>query len=259
MRLFWAFAASTTIGCFLLLPAAAQYDTATCLVRITSDPPGAVLMFGGVDSVLSSPCDTMVAAGSHHVEASLAGYQTLVHDLELEPGDTLSLNFVLLAQKPEPPNPEDLGLSYLPITPLLPETAAQKVREKYNVMAETFAIIPLGQGIMAYLALGGGNDYFSGELVALGAFLSAGSYVLGRVMASRKLEEIRDRNHVLTAQNVASDRHNKEIDQQLRQLYEAAIREWEAERAWRGRVEVSGRRPSGFFAGSLDIAPDSTQ
>jgi hypothetical protein len=220
---------------------AAQGVIALSLLKLESDPPGAYLKLGKADSVLHAHADTMLAAGSYRLEASLTGYQPLVHQFNIDSGDTLSLRFVLLADKPIRPTPEQLGLEYKFVMPLLLEEKAQTVRRKYNTMAEVFLIIPLAQGIMAAIALGGGEDYFSAGLMATGVGLSAGSYLLGKLMGSRKLKEIRRQNQILAGQNLEAERHNGEVETQIRRVHAESMREWQAETSWRGRVEVLGR------------------
>jgi hypothetical protein len=239
MRLFLAFAVVGIMAWHFSCVAAAQGVIAPCLLKLESDPPGVFLSFGSADSVLSTPGDTLIAAGSYSIEASLTGYQALVHEMNIDPGDTLTLNFILMAEKPVKPTPDVLGLFYQPITPLVPEEQAKATRRNFTIVAEIFAIIPLTQGIMALVALGGSNEFFSVELISAGIFLSAGTYLLGRFMGSRKLKSIREQNNVLTSQNLAAQEHNKDIDIQLRQVHAEAIRIWQADASWRGQVETS--------------------
>ena len=225
----------------ILLPYAApsqQLPAATCVLRPTTDPAGARLNIGEVQKGIVAPVDTTLPPGSYRIEASDEGYNPLVYDAELSPGDTLALEFILLAEQPEKPTPGALGMEYHPIVPLLMEDQADAVRKKYNSMAEIFAILPLSQGVMAILALDGASDYYSGELVAVGVCLSLGSYLLGRKMASRKLNQIRETNETLDAQNAAAEAHNKDVELEIRRIHAEAMREWQAEAAWRGRVEI---------------------
>lgn len=209
------------------------------VLRVQSDPPGASLKFGGVDSAGVAPWDTTVTAGSYRLESSFPRYQPLVHQFTVVPDDTLSLRFVLLAERPVRPTPEEVGLYYEPVVPLLLEEQADAVRRRYNAMAEVFAIVPLMQGVMAAIAVGGGNDYFSAELMVAGVCLSGGSYLLGKIMGKRKLSAIRRENELLAAQNELAKQHNKEVDLQIRSIHADAMRQWQAEAAFRGIVETS--------------------
>jgi hypothetical protein len=222
--------------------AMAQAPPVSALLRLESDPAAVFLKLGNVDSILVTQTDTTLAPGRYRVETTRFGYQPLAHEFRLDAGDTLTLRFVLLAQRPVRPSPEDLGMSYEIVMPLVPEEQSRSVRKKYNTMAEVFAIIPLTQGVMAAVALGGGSDYFSAELMVGGACLSAGSYLLGRLMSSRKLKEIRGQNEILTARNVEAETHNEEVDILLRRSHAEALREWQAEAGQRGHVEIN-RRP----------------
>jgi hypothetical protein len=234
-----AIAILTTASLLSLGPAKAQQTTAPCALTLTCDPVGAFLKIAETDSALAAPVDTVLAAGTYRIEATHPGYDPLAYEVNLEPGDTVALEFILLASKPEMPTAQELGLEYQLVAPLLMEDQADAVRKKYNTMAEIFLILPLSQGIMAALALGGGHDYFSGELIVIGVGLSLGSYLLGKRMASRKLDEIRTTNEMLAAQNSVAEDHNQNVDRELRRIHSEALRDWQAETTWRGRVEIS--------------------
>lgn len=98
--------------------------------------------------------------------------------------------------------------------------------------------LPLMQGVMAAVALGGGGDYFTGELMAIGIVLNGGSYLLGKVLARRKLRSIRERNEVLKIENARAAEHNKEIELQIRRVHAENVRQWEATAKSRGVVEA---------------------
>jgi hypothetical protein len=215
-----------------------QAQDETALLTLESDPPGAYFQFGNLDSVLQARADTTLSAGEYRIESSLVGHQPLIHQITLSPGDTLTLRFVLLAAEPVRPVPEDLGLSYEIVMPLIMEEQSDAVRSRYNTMAEVFAIVPLLQGVMAAVALGGGHDYFSAELMVAGVCLSGGSYLLGRYMGKRKLAGVRRENETLTALNQTANQHNKEVDLQIRSVHSEAMREWRSEASWRGAVET---------------------
>ncbi len=217
----------------------AQQAEFPALLILETDPPRAFLKFGSTDSVLTTPADTLLPAGYYRIETSLAGYSPLVHELRLAPGDTITLHFILLAEKPVPPAAEELGMDYQPVVPLVPEEQALTVRKKYNTMAEIFAIIPLAQGVMAAVALGGGEDYFTSELVIVGAALSIGSFVMGRIMSSRRMSQIKRENEATVIENNESERHNNEVKLEIRRTHAQAMREWQAEAQWRGRVEIT--------------------
>jgi hypothetical protein len=217
----------------------AQQAEAPSLLKLETDPPRAFLKFGSADSLFITPADTLVSAGYYRIESSLAGYSPLVHEVRLAPGDTVTLHFILLVEKPVQPSAEDLGMVYQPVTPMVPEEQALAVRKKYNTMAEIFAIVPLAQGVMAAVALGGGSDYFTGELVIVGACLSIGSFVLGRIMSSRKMSQIKRTNEELVVENSEANRHNKDVEMEIRRAHAQAMREWQAESQWRGRVEIT--------------------
>jgi hypothetical protein len=219
--------------------ATAQEIVAPCALRLTSDPARAFMKFGDADSVLVTPADTLLAPGLYQLEASRVGYLPLFYEFSVYSGDSLSLSFVLLANEPVAPTPEDLGLSYRIVMPLQTEERAQTVRRKYNTAAEIFAIIPLAQGIMAAIALGNGREYFSGTLMAVGVGLSVGTYSLGRVMGSRKLGEIRRENAALNTENEAAVAYNQDLDIRIRRMHAEAVRQWQEELVSRGRVEVS--------------------
>jgi hypothetical protein len=207
-----------------------------CAVRVTADPSGARLKIGGSDSTLAAPVDTLLPPGSYIIAASHPGYIPLEYELRVDSGDTVALEFILLPEQPQMPTPQELGYEYQPVVPLLMEDQADAVRKKYNTMAEIFAILPLAQGVLAVLALDDGDEYFSGGLVAVGICLSAGTYLLGRRMASRKRDEIHRTNEMLNEQNATAEQHNKDVDIEIRRIHAEAMREWQEETTWRGRV-----------------------
>jgi hypothetical protein len=219
--------------------APAQQTETPSLLKLESDPPRAFFKFGSADSLLVAPADTLLPGGYYRIETSLAGYTPLVHEVRLAPGDTVTLHFILLVEKPVPPAAEELGMVYQPVIPMVPEEQAYTVRKKYNTMAEIFAIIPLAQGVMAAVALGGGEDYLTGELVVAGAVLSIGSFVMGRIMSSRKMSQIKRTNQELTVENAEAERHNSNIEMEIRRTHAQTMREWQAEAQWRGRVEIT--------------------
>jgi len=229
-------------GVFVVLmaaSAAAEDDAPSAFVRLLSDPPGASFKLGSIDSVVTMPADIVLKAGSYDVESSFQGYQSLTHQFQIGAGDTLLLRFVLLAERPARPRPEDLGLSYEAEIPLLLEEQADAVRRRFNAMAEVFAIVPLMQGVMAAVALGGGGDHFTGELMAAGIALSGGSYVLGKVMARRKLRSIREQNEVLKARNASAAERNRSIELQIRRAHADDVQRWRTTAKNRGVVEAT--------------------
>jgi hypothetical protein len=236
LRIFHAITLVLTAVLIPWIPAAAQQASVPCAIRMTTDPPGALLNIGGSDSTLASPVDTLLPAGSYIIEASHPGYISLEYELLVDPGDTVALEFILLSEQPRMPTPQDLGYEYQPVVPLLMEDQADAVRKKYNTMAEIFAILPLAQGVLAVLALEDGSEYFSGGLVVVGIGLSVGTYLLGRRMASRKLDEIKRTNEMLNEQNAVAEQHNKGLDIEIRRIHAEAMREWQTETTWRGRV-----------------------
>lgn len=207
-------------------------------VAVFSDPTRAALRLDELDAHLITPSEVTVPAGDHAFSVSAEGFEPLTQRLALSPDSDLTLNFLLRAEPPSPLSAEEMGMEYKPLIPLIDEAEADRLRRKFNSLAETFAIIPLGQGVLAKLILGKDESKGADILIISGAGLTAGTYLLGRILSSKKRSHVRTRNQTITLQNKEASENNKNIDQVVREKNAEARSTWELENQDRGRVEV---------------------
>jgi hypothetical protein len=118
------------------------------------------------------------------------------------------------------------------------ETAADAVRKRCNGLAELFAIVPLGQGVMARIAWGEDGRREANTLIIAGVGLTTGPYLLGSILSKRKRGTIRAANKLITRQNTEAQEYNRQVEKQVRELNAAAVAEWGTHNRVRGRVEV---------------------
>jgi hypothetical protein len=167
------------------------------------------------------------------------GYQDLNQNISIEPDKNISLKFRLAFSQPVGLTAQDLNLEYMPIIPLKNEMDAANQKEMFNNFAETFALMPLGQGILARLLLGNDTEASANILIAVGAGLSAGSYILGKILPKRKLAKIREFNKEAASINNEAKFHNEEIEIEVENRNTELLEKWMMENQNRGTVEIS--------------------
>lgn len=208
-------------------------------LEILSDPDNAAIYLNNKDLGQPTPYMLEVPGGNHVVELMLEGYESLAERVEVAANQRASLQFVLKTLPPPATTADELGLVKAPQTPLMDENLAIKTKQWWNGLSETFLIVPLGQGLMAKLLLDDNNQKEANVLVISGVALTAGSYLLGKIMSARKRRQIIHRNEEIVIENDAVRKHNSEIDQIVRDTNNQSIERWLDENKRRGRVKVS--------------------
>jgi hypothetical protein len=179
-----------------------------------------------------------LSAGDHSLVASRERFEPLSHSLTLPPNSEFTLTFLLKAEEPFPLTAPELGLDRRELAPLRVEDEAKQLRQQFNSFAEVFAIVPLGQGLMARLVAGESGKNQANTLIITGIGLTAGSYLLGKILSSNRLSNIRSQNEEATRANDEAKDHNRQIEKQVQERNDEIIAEWRIQNADRGRVEV---------------------
>ena len=214
-------------------------DATAVRVLVFSDPPDCRILLDTVDQGLVTP-DTLVLSTGREFLVSVEqdGYEPLSQTITTRNGDRPLLEFILLLLPPEPPSPEDLGMSYELILPLLPDNSADGVREKFRSLAEVFLVVPCGQGAIAKLAFSGDHSFPSDKMFYGGVGLVVSSIVLSRILHKRKLNRIHQANEVLEASNTMANSNNQEVDRAIHTSHAEQVILWQRGSEIRGRVLI---------------------
>jgi hypothetical protein len=208
-------------------------------LNLLSDPDGAKIIIETLADTIITPKTLYLVSGDHSFRAMADGYQDLTQNISIEPDKIISLNFRLAFSQPVGLTAEDLNLEYVPLIPLKNEMEATNQKEMFNNFAETFALIPLGQGILARLLLGNDTKASANILIAVGTGLSAGSYILGKILPKRKLEKIREFNKETGHLNNEAKSRNEEIESEVEKNNNELLEKWMIENQNRGTVEIT--------------------
>ena len=212
-------------------------DSAT--VEIKSSPVGGFIFLNGRDFGTITPAELRVPAGEHLIEIIIEGYEPLAKRLGLEAAKHTRLEFVLKSLPPPPLTADSIGFARLPQISLLDEKMAVRLEKKWTGLAEIFAIVPLGQGILARLVLPKEHHSAANSMVLTGLGLTAGSYLLGKVLGKRKLHQVRTRNEEIPRLNDEIRLQNQEANQAVQAANSQNVKAWMAENEGRGVVTVT--------------------
>lgn len=211
------------------------------LVTVTSDPDSALVNVDEKTATEATPVDLILDSGVYQLEVIKEGYEPLTHELKLLAGRRLSARFILKSFPPLPVAAESLGLEYLPEKKIEDIHAAERVSSSFNRAAETFLIMPLGQGILARFIMDDNNRREANIMIISGTVLSVGSWILGKVLSNKKLRDINAANARIEQENKLIYEYNEDIDRQLKEANEQALTNWQQENARRGRVIIEDR------------------
>jgi hypothetical protein len=229
----------TILGLLLLAGGAAlaqESSPTQARVVVRSDPTGGNILLNETEPAGQAPDTLFLAPGEHVLQVGLEGYQYLTYKVQLEPGQLLDLEFILLPTPPDPKTPEELGLEYMPMIPIRHEKEADNKRSKFNSAAETFIVFPLVPGVIGMLAFDDSNDFPSEELFFSGLVLVAGSYFLGKISYNRELSEIQAANAEAEGPNAVVKQHNQEVDRAISDDHAIALLSWQSANEGRGVV-----------------------
>ncbi|MEE8577889.1 MAG: PEGA domain-containing protein [candidate division Zixibacteria bacterium] len=207
-------------------------------VRLLSVPDSSTIMLDQELLAQPTPTLTILSSGKHSLEILREGFEPIEHSLELEPDSTVSLIFKLRPLPPPKPSAEELGMAYEIETPLQDEALADEQMKKYVALTETFAIIPLAQGVLAKLTLDEDSKEAADILIISGTVLTAGSYLLGKFLSKRKRRQIITYNERTSAANIQAAERNALVDIAIRETHAETLKTWREETKGKGVVEV---------------------
>lgn len=211
-------------------------STDSTLVAVTSSPDSALVTVSGRPATQITPLTLELVSGDYQIEVSKEGYESLSHALNLIGNQRVSAQFILKSFPPLPIPAESLGFFYIPERPLLDINAADKLGRSYKQLAETFAIIPLVQGILARLIADEKTEKEANILIISGVVLSGGSLILSKIMSKRKRKKIEAENVRIAEDNRISAENNYQVDKAVKEKNDEALQEWLLENEGRGRV-----------------------
>jgi len=213
-------------------------DSETTTLFVTSSPESSYVSLTGGDSTAVTPLSLSLQPGKYQLEVVKEGFEPLSHEFGLLAGQRISAQFILKSLPPPPLTVDSLELFYIPEKPLIDINDADQLGQSFKRMAEIFAIIPLGQGIIARMILTE-NDRSQAEiLIGVGAVLSGGSLLLGKILSNHKRRAIEATNRRIEEENIASRNYNQDVDRQLKEKNEEAQLLWMKENEKRGRVVI---------------------
>ncbi len=212
-------------------------DTATLVV--TSTPDSASIYLNNRELLKPTPFTLDVSTGAHVLELFKEGYEPLAHRIEVASNQSASLNFLLKTLPPPPVTADQLDMELQKTQPMLNIEEAKKVRQWWNGLAETFLIVPLGQGLLAKALLDDDSQKEANVLVIAGVGMTTGSYLLGKILSVRKHNQIIRRNEEIVVANDAARQHNSDVTRIVKSTNEEAIERWLEENKRKGKVRVT--------------------
>ncbi len=205
---------------------------------ITSVPDSGFITINGTTLDVFTPSYLYVPDDSVIVEIYKDGYEPLVTDFLLLEFQKKQVEFILKPMVPAHLNADSLGYTMEKEIPPKDIRNADQIEDKYMGMAETFLIFPFAQGLVAKLALNDNNQTVANVMVGSGAILSAGSYLLSKILSKKKRNEIKAMNKEIEKQNIDIKSSNKEIELLVRSLNAERIMKWEDENVNKGVVKI---------------------
>jgi hypothetical protein len=219
--------------------ASAQDAVERTVVLLEADPPGSQVSVSveGATRTYPTPVQLELAPGVYELEFTAEGHEPLPTEFAVENDRPARVHALLLTSPPERPQPEDLGLTYLPVQPLRLETEAADIRGRYYTAAEVFMIMPLAQAALTWsISQETRNlEYWVGA----GIVLTVSSVLLGRRSYDSRLEEVRLANEEIKRANEAASVHNRDVETQIEAAYAVEFEQWQFESAGRGVVTES--------------------
>lgn len=214
-------------------------DSMSATLSVSSSPENSFVEIKGRASTEATPLTLELQPGKYQLEVFKEGFEPLSHEFGLTEGQRIAAQFILKSFPPAPLTLDSLDLFYIPERPLLDITEADRLSQSFKRMAEMFAIIPMGQGIIARMILEGDDRRQANILIAVGATLSGGSLIMGKILSNRKRQAIERENRLIEEENATSQKHNLDIDRQLKEKNEEQQELWMQENKDRGRVIIN--------------------
>jgi hypothetical protein len=213
-----------------------EEDYATLI--LTSDPDSANIFINDRTDLVVAPDTIVYPTGEYNFISEYSGYKELNHIMTLRKDLTYSINFIMQTSQPDPVSAQDLGLEYMESAQLMNAELAKIQQERLMDLTETFMVIPLGQGILARILLGENDRTSANILIGSGLALTAGTFLLSKILIKRKLDNIQEHNKNANEQNKEAQNHNKTVDEQVAAENDRILTTWLEENNGRGEVIV---------------------
>jgi hypothetical protein len=213
-------------------------DSVAYPMRILSSPDSGFITIDSGASDSLTPAVYSLLPGKYAIEVFKDGFEPLQYDLIYSSSHPGALNFILKPLAPEPVVAESLGLEYFPVVPLQDERIADEQMQKFSSMSELFLIVPLAQGLVARALLAEEDKQVANIMIASGVVLTAGSYLLGKLVSNRTRKRIIEENAEIESQNARAQVANRDVDREVREFNAQMQQQWKEENSDRGRVEV---------------------
>jgi hypothetical protein len=207
-------------------------------VAITSDPEGVEIWINDSNTSLVTPAAVKLDSAWRKIEVFKEGREPLTFERGEASRVPESLHFVLRTLPPPVMTSDSLGLTLIQQFPLQDENEANRLMQRYASLAELFAIIPLSQAVIVRPFVDGDDRAVVNALIVAGVGLTVGTYILGKVLSSKKRKDIARQNAEVQKSNAIAEASNREVAQTVREANAAALLHWERENAGRGRVDV---------------------
>ncbi len=214
-------------------------DSTKISLDLESEPDSVNIIIPNTADTVVTPTSVIVKSGVLSFEAFKSGYDSLIHEIELESGRSAILRFLLRTNKPIPITAEQLGLEYREELPLREEEEVSAYRQKFINISEMFLITPFSQGLLAKIILGNDDDGSADVLLISGAALTLGTYILGKILSSKRLKDIREYNNFANDENLAVKGYNQEIENKIKAINREKSQTWQEENKNKGTVIVT--------------------
>ncbi|MEE9555479.1 MAG: hypothetical protein V3W18_14430, partial [candidate division Zixibacteria bacterium] len=210
----------------------------TSFLAISSTPESVLVRVDNSSDSRVTPFEMEIGAGVHRFIANRDGFESLEYEYDFPGSVKLNMNFVMGTEQPSGYTAEELELEYKEIKIPRNEQDAEKTKEKFNNLAETFIIIPTGQGVLAKLVMGKDRSGEADFLISVGIGMTVTAYLMGKVISSRQLKKIKTENALSEQENHIAKEHNRNVNNILEEKNSEALEKWYTENEGKGIVEI---------------------
>lgn len=207
-------------------------------LSVSSIPESVSVRIDDLSDGKITPFEMEIAAGVHTFTANLTGHEPLEYEYDFPGNANLRMSFLMASEKPSILTAEELGLEYKETRALRDEKEAEKTKKKFNNLAESFIIIPTGQGVLAKLVMGKDSSHEADFLISLGAGMTITAYLAGKILSSRQLKSIKTENAIIEQENFLAKDHNQILEKTVDEKNNEALDSWFSENEGKGIVEI---------------------
>lgn len=207
-------------------------------IQITSSPDSVSILLDNKLLKSVTPSVLRVISGKYLIETFQEGYEPLAQKIDISGGQKASMNFMLKKLPPPRITANSMGLEIKKMPTTRNESEAAEIRKWWGGLAETFAIVPLGQGVIAKLILDDDSQKEADVLIVTGAILTIGSYLAGRFFSFRRRQQILAENNLIIKANDDIRLLNRDIEKLVKDSNSVLIDNWMIENDGRGTVEL---------------------